>query len=86
MVGRLAPSPTGILHWGNASTALLAWLQVRSKGGTLLLRIEDLDPQRSKPEFAEGWRHDLAWLVARSLPRIIWLTPWSKSSTTTASW
>jgi len=50
------------MHWGNASTALLAWLQVRSQGGTLLLRIEDLDPQRSKPEFAEGWRRDLAWL------------------------
>ena len=62
MVGRLAPSPTGIMHWGNASTSLLAWLQVRSQGGTLLLRIEDLDPQRSKPEFAEGWRRDLAWL------------------------
>jgi glutamyl/glutaminyl-tRNA synthetase len=50
------------MHWGNASTALLAWLQVRSQAGTLLLRIEDLDPQRSKPEFAEGWRRDLAWL------------------------
>ena len=62
MVGRLAPSPTGIMHWGNASTALLAWLQVRSQAGTLLLRIEDLDPQRSKPEFAEGWRRDLSWL------------------------
>ncbi len=62
MVGRLAPSPTGIMHWGNASTALMAWLQVRSQAGTLLLRIEDLDPQRSKPEFAEGWRRDLAWL------------------------
>jgi glutamyl-tRNA synthetase len=50
------------MHWGNASTALLAWLQVRAQAGTLLLRIEDLDPQRSKPEFAEGWRRDLAWL------------------------
>jgi len=62
MVGRFAPSPTGILHWGNASTALVAWLQVRAAGGRMLLRMEDVDPQRSKPEFADGWRRDLAWL------------------------
>ena len=62
MVGRFAPSPTGIMHWGNASTALVAWLQMRSEGGRMLLRMEDVDPQRSKPEFADGWRRDLAWL------------------------
>ena len=62
MVGRFAPSPTGIMHWGNASTALVAWLQVRAEGGRMLLRMEDVDPQRSKPEFADGWRRDLAWL------------------------
>ena len=62
MVGRFAPSPTGIMHWGNASTALVAWLQVRAAGGRMLLRMEDVDPQRSKPEFADGWRRDLAWL------------------------
>ncbi len=62
MVGRFAPSPTGIMHWGNASTALVAWLQVRAKGGRMLLRMEDVDPQRSKPEFADGWRRDLTWL------------------------
>ena len=62
MVGRFAPSPTGIMHWGNASTALVAWLQMRSEGGRILLRMEDVDPQRSKPEFADGWRRDLAWL------------------------
>jgi glutamyl-tRNA synthetase len=62
MVGRFAPSPTGIMHWGNASTALVAWLQVRAVGGRMLLRMEDVDPQRSKPEFADGWRRDLAWL------------------------
>ena len=62
MVGSFAPSPTGILHWGNASTALVAWLQVRAAGGRMLLRMEDVDPQRSKPEFANGWRRDLAWL------------------------
>lgn len=62
MVGRFAPSPTGIMHWGNASTALVAWLQVRAEGGRMLLRMEDVDPQRSKPEFADDWRRDLAWL------------------------
>ena len=62
MVGRFAPSPTGIMHWGNASTALVAWLQVRAAGGRMLLRMEDVDPQRSKPEFADGWRRDLTWL------------------------
>jgi len=62
MVGRFAPSPTGIMHWGNASTALVAWLQMRAEGGRMLLRMEDVDPQRSKPEFADGWRRDLAWL------------------------
>ena len=62
MVGRFAPSPTGIMHWGNASTALVAWLQVRAEGGRMLLRMEDVDPQRSKPEFADGWRRDLSWL------------------------
>jgi len=62
MVGRFAPSPTGIMHLGNASTALVAWLQVRAAGGRMLLRMEDVDPQRSKPEFANGWRRDLAWL------------------------
>ena len=62
MVGRFAPSPTGIMHWGNASTTLVAWLQVRAEGGRMLLRMEDVDPQRSKPEFADGWRRDLAWL------------------------
>jgi glutamyl-tRNA synthetase len=51
-----------MMHWGNASTALLAWLQVRAGDGRMLLRMEDVDPQRSKPAFAEGWRRDLAWL------------------------
>ncbi|MEN9832847.1 MAG: hypothetical protein RL753_1, partial [Bacteroidota bacterium] len=50
------------MHWGNASTALVAWLQVRAEGGRMLLRMEDVDPQRSKPEFADGWRRDLTWL------------------------
>ena len=46
MRGRYAPSPTGRLHLGNARTALLAWLDARSRGGTFVMRIEDLDRAR----------------------------------------
>lgn len=61
-VGRLAPSPTGALHLGNARTFLLAWLSVRSRGGRLLLRIEDLDHPKKKPGAAAGMLEDLRWL------------------------
>lgn len=61
-VGRFAPSPSGRMHLGNIFTALLAWLSVRSQNGTMLLRIEDLDPQRSKLEYIEALRDDLRWL------------------------
>jgi glutamyl-tRNA synthetase len=50
------------MHLGHASTYLLAWLQVRSHHGQLILRMEDVDRQRCKPEFAEAWRQDLQWL------------------------
>ena len=62
VVGRFAPSPSGRMHLGNARTALLAWLDVRSRGGRMLLRIEDLDRDRCRPEWADGVRSDLAWL------------------------
>ncbi|MDE7241884.1 tRNA glutamyl-Q(34) synthetase GluQRS [Desulfovibrio sp.] len=62
VVGRLAPSPTGLLHLGNAWAFLLAWLSARSRGGRILLRMEDLDPQRSRPAFADAILEDLAWL------------------------
>src|SRR5579862_8000840 len=62
VVGRFAPSPSGRMHLGNARTALLAWLDVRARGGRMLLRIEDLDRDRSRPELADGVRRDLAWL------------------------
>lgn len=60
--GRYAPSPTGTTHSGNASTALLAWLSVRARGGTFVLRMEDLDRPRVVPGSAEGILRDLVWL------------------------
>ncbi|WP_245553738.1 tRNA glutamyl-Q(34) synthetase GluQRS [Anaeromusa acidaminophila] len=62
MRGRFAPSPTGQMHLGNAWTALLAWLQVRAGKGQLVLRMEDLDPDRSRAEYVEGLEKDLRWL------------------------
>ncbi len=60
--GRYAPSPTGDLHLGNASTALLAWLSVRARGGAFVIRMEDLDGPRVVPGAAERILEDLAWL------------------------
>lgn len=60
--GRFAPSPTGRMHLGNAFCALLAWLSARSQGGSLLLRMEDLDPQRSRESYARVLMEDLRWL------------------------
>jgi glutamyl-tRNA synthetase len=60
--GRYAPSPTGELHLGNASSALLAWLSVRARGGSFVLRMEDLDRNRVKQGLAESILEDLAWL------------------------
>ena len=61
-VGRYAPSPTGRMHLGNLFSALLSWLSVRSRSGRWVLRIEDLDPQRSKEEYAKLIEDDLHWL------------------------
>jgi glutamyl-tRNA synthetase len=61
-IGRLAPSPTGAQHVGNARTFLIAWLQARSKGGRILLRIEDIDSPRVKPGSEQQAREDLQWL------------------------
>ena len=60
--GRFAPSPTGELHLGNLRTALVAWLFARSSGRSMLLRIEDLDRDRSRPEHERQQRVDLAAL------------------------
>lgn len=62
MTGRFAPSPSGRMHLGNVFSAMLAWLSVRSKGGEMVLRIEDLDPDRCRPEYAETLKEDLRWL------------------------
>lgn len=60
--GRFAPTPSGRMHLGNLLAALLAWLDVRSSRGELVLRIEDLDTQRTSAEFARQLMDDLRWL------------------------
>jgi glutamyl-Q tRNA(Asp) synthetase len=68
-VTRFAPSPTGLLHLGHAYSALLAFEQAKSQNGTFLLRIEDIDQPRCKPEFEQAIYDDLAWLG------LTWPTP-----------
>jgi glutamyl-Q tRNA(Asp) synthetase len=62
IVTRFAPSPTGYLHLGHAYSALYAWRAARENGGKFLLRIEDIDTTRCKPEFTDAILEDLAWL------------------------
>jgi glutamyl-Q tRNA(Asp) synthetase len=62
IVTRFAPSPTGFLHLGHAMSALTAWRAARAAGGRFLLRIEDIDPGRCRPEFAAAIAQDMAWL------------------------
>lgn len=62
VVTRFAPSPTGFLHLGHAFSALTAWRRARDAGGRFLLRLEDIDPGRCRPEFAAAIPEDLAWL------------------------
>ena len=61
-VGRFAPTPSGRMHLGNVFAALVAWLSVRKDGGHMVLRMEDLDTQRTSAEFAQVLREDLLWL------------------------
>ena len=61
-VGRFAPTPSGRMHLGNVFAAMLAWLSVRSKDGEMVLRMEDLDTQRTSEEYARILREDLLWL------------------------
>lgn len=62
LITRFAPSPTGPLHLGHAFSALTAWELAQAAGGTLLLRIEDIDRPRCTPGFEQGIIHDLRWL------------------------
>ena len=62
VVGRFAPTPSGRMHLGNVFAALIAWVSVRSRNGEMVLRMEDLDTQRTSGEFGEILRQDLAWL------------------------
>ncbi len=62
IVTRFAPSPTGPLHLGHVRAAHMAWRAAREAGGRFLLRLEDIDPQRCRPEHAEAVLEDMAWL------------------------
>ena len=62
VVGRFAPTPSGRMHLGNVFAALIAWASVRSRNGEMVLRMEDLDTQRTSADFAQVLRDDLAWL------------------------
>lgn len=62
VVGRFAPSPSGRMHLGNIFSALMAWLSVRSQGGRMVLRIEDLDTRCQNPQWSELFIEDLRWL------------------------
>jgi glutamyl-Q tRNA(Asp) synthetase len=61
-ITRFAPSPTGLLHLGHAHSALFGWTAARDRGGLFLLRIEDIDPGRCRPEFERQLMEDLSWL------------------------
>ena len=70
--GRFAPSPTGRMHLGNVFCALLSWLSAKSKGGEWRLRIEDLDPDRSRQDFALQLMDDLQWLGLSWDGEVVW--------------
>ena len=72
MIGRFAPSPTGRMHLGNVFCALLSWLSAKSQGGEWKLRIEDLDPQRSRRSFAMQLQEDLQWLGLPWDGEVVW--------------
>ena len=61
-VGRFAPTPSGRMHLGNVFAGMIAWLSVKSRGGYMVLRMEDLDTQRTSAAFAQTLREDLQWL------------------------
>jgi glutamyl-tRNA synthetase len=70
-IGRLAPSPTGLLHLGHVATFWIAFERAKQHQGTLLLRNEDLDPQRSRQEYVDAMLEDLAWLGIEWTPPMV---------------
>lgn len=72
MAGRFAPSPTGILHLGNLRTALASWLSVKARGGTWILRMEDVDLGRCRKDWAERQLGDLTQLGLESDVPVLW--------------
>ena len=59
---RFAPSPTGLIHIGNARSAVLNWAHIKNKGGEFILRIDDTDTERSETKYEEDIKNDLDWL------------------------
>ncbi len=72
VVTRFAPSPTGLLHVGNARIALINRLFAREAGGRFVLRIDDTDAERSRPEFVSAIEEDLSWLGLEGADRAFW--------------
>ena len=72
VVGRFAPSPSGRMHLGNLWSSLLAWLSARSAGGSMVLRLEDLDPDRCRAAYGEQIMRDLEWLGLDWDGEIVW--------------
>lgn len=70
-IGRLAPSPTGLLHLGHAATFWTAYQRAKQHNGTLFLRNEDLDPQRSKQQYVDAMIEDFAWLGIEWTPPML---------------
>ena len=71
-VTRFAPSPTGYLHLGHATSAHIAWRRAREAGGRFLLRIEDIDQERCRPEYGTAILEDLAWLGIDWDGKVVW--------------
>jgi glutamyl-tRNA synthetase len=84
--GRIAPTPTGLLHAGHAATFRVAHARARAAGGRILLRIEDIDPDRCRPEFTAAAIEDLRWLgldwdgepILQSARRDVFLAAWRR--------
>lgn len=72
MIGRFAPSPTGVLHLGNLRTALASWLSTKAQGGRWTIRIEDVDGPRCRPDIAAEQLRDLAALGLVSEDEVLW--------------